>query len=719
MPADEPRTRDPSGLALPGFSAELGEVLARNAHEVWARERLAEGWTPGPHRDDARKQHPGLVPYEQLPESEKDYDRKITQSTLAAIVALGYRIQPPVDSSAEIGNPPQATADLMLADMAQLQSSADLDVPALLSIWRGRIPEQWQATPSAYQLLAQRLLQAGEPLLAYDVTSEGLRYWSTDARLRQLEALALARNGATRRANELLRELYVEGATDEETVGILARTEKDFALLDADPRSRQDHLTRAADLYAESFRRHGGYWSGINAATLYALRDEPERASALAQAVHEQCLALANTREHAADYWLLATLGEAALVLGDRDQAAHWYSRAAIEGRRRLGDLASTRRNARLLLDHLGGDRQSIDQALRMPPVALAVSSGSTDPHAWRAPVDEASVRDEVHARLAEHDCLVGYASISSLADVVFLESLLQRGGRAYVVVPYDEDRYLQDLARSSDDAGWVKRAEDVLRRATQVIVASPRGDPSAATAYEFANLLLHGLALARARSLDTDVLPFALTRSSSGSESAATALAPDAPEHPTRIVAMLFADAVHFSRLGEEEVVRFSEHVMGSVGRLVGESPHAPVFTNTWGDGLFFVFRDVRDAGLFALELCEMINATDWVALGLPAEMNLRIGLHAGPVFQGTDPVTGRAGYFGTHISRAARIEPITPPGQVYASEPLAALSELAVGSEWSTAPATGQSFTCDYVGQTPQAKGYGMFPTYHVRRT
>ncbi len=72
---------------------ELTERLAKNTHDVWARQRLADGWRHGPRRDDRAKQHPGLVPYEQLSESEKQYDRTTAMETLKAVLSLGYRIE--------------------------------------------------------------------------------------------------------------------------------------------------------------------------------------------------------------------------------------------------------------------------------------------------------------------------------------------------------------------------------------------------------------------------------------------------------------------------------------------------------------------------------------------------------------------------------------------------------------------------------------------------
>ena len=83
---------DTSHVVLSDDLSDLTEMLARNTHEVWSSQRLAEGWRYGPERDDQKKEHPGLVPYEQLSESEREYDRNTALETLKVILALGYRI---------------------------------------------------------------------------------------------------------------------------------------------------------------------------------------------------------------------------------------------------------------------------------------------------------------------------------------------------------------------------------------------------------------------------------------------------------------------------------------------------------------------------------------------------------------------------------------------------------------------------------------------------
>jgi len=89
----KPEPIDTSAATLNEKILKLTELLAKNAHDIWARQRLAEGWRYGLVRDDAKKEHPCLVPYEELPESEKQYDRNAAMETLKAIIALGYRIE--------------------------------------------------------------------------------------------------------------------------------------------------------------------------------------------------------------------------------------------------------------------------------------------------------------------------------------------------------------------------------------------------------------------------------------------------------------------------------------------------------------------------------------------------------------------------------------------------------------------------------------------------
>lgn len=87
-----PQPVDTKDVVLPHELNELAELIAKNVHEVWSANRMREGWTYGPERNDVEKKHPCLVPYEALSEAEKEYDRSTSQETLKLITMLGFSI---------------------------------------------------------------------------------------------------------------------------------------------------------------------------------------------------------------------------------------------------------------------------------------------------------------------------------------------------------------------------------------------------------------------------------------------------------------------------------------------------------------------------------------------------------------------------------------------------------------------------------------------------
>lgn len=87
-----PQPMDTSDVQLPEELNGLIEQMSKNVHEVWAKSRIDQGWIYGPERSDALKQHPCLVPYEELPEVEKAYDRDTALGTLKLIAKLGFKI---------------------------------------------------------------------------------------------------------------------------------------------------------------------------------------------------------------------------------------------------------------------------------------------------------------------------------------------------------------------------------------------------------------------------------------------------------------------------------------------------------------------------------------------------------------------------------------------------------------------------------------------------
>ena len=88
-----PNPVDTSNIQLPEQLLELTEKIAENVHDTWAAGRIQQGWIYGQNRDDALKTNPCLVPYDELSEDEKSFDRNTALETLKLIVALGYRIE--------------------------------------------------------------------------------------------------------------------------------------------------------------------------------------------------------------------------------------------------------------------------------------------------------------------------------------------------------------------------------------------------------------------------------------------------------------------------------------------------------------------------------------------------------------------------------------------------------------------------------------------------
>ena len=87
-----PQPIDTSDITLPEELEVLVEQMSKNVHEVWSEARIQQGWTYGEQRNDELKTHPYLIPYEELPESEKEYDRNTSIGTLKLILKLGFKI---------------------------------------------------------------------------------------------------------------------------------------------------------------------------------------------------------------------------------------------------------------------------------------------------------------------------------------------------------------------------------------------------------------------------------------------------------------------------------------------------------------------------------------------------------------------------------------------------------------------------------------------------
>ena len=132
----EPKSLDLTRVEIPADLNNLVEQLAEITHDNWLKQRLADGWRHGQSRNDLLKEHPCIVPYDDLPESEKEYDRKISLGVIQAMLALGYRVESP--SSPALSGP--ACTLLAYGDVAAVQQlGADLhnlDLVKSIELWQ-------------------------------------------------------------------------------------------------------------------------------------------------------------------------------------------------------------------------------------------------------------------------------------------------------------------------------------------------------------------------------------------------------------------------------------------------------------------------------------------------------------------------------------------------------------------------------------------------------
>lgn len=576
----------------------------------------------------------------------------------------------------------------------------------------------------------RELIRRSEYLLAYDAASERLGQDPNNIEIGYLAVLALARSGATDRAEEELNNLRLEDATDigdrlMEDIGALrARLSKDRALAS----QGQDAIrwaSRAADEYEAAFQRSGGHFTCINAATMALLAGDHERSRTNARSAID--LVRANdTSDPEQQYWREATSAEAALLLGDLDTATAALERAAGMSTDDTSMRATTRKQLSLVCSLLGTDAAILD-VLSTPTVIHYTGHMFLPDDAL-----ESRMRARIVAALEEDAVGVGYGALAGGADIMVAEALLERGSELNVILPCPVDLFIERSVRPAGES-WVERFRRCLKEATSVIEEPTAPGVLDAGMFGYASQLAMGHAVVRAQAMTAGALQLAVWDEVEASGPAGTgadverwrstgrsttivparglmrphaaAFADDGAARQLRC--MLFGDVHGFSSLDERQVQVFVDVVLSSLARAIDGFGDTVLYRNTWGDGLYLVLDSVIAAAECAMSMQTAIAEIDLDAARLPDYLGLRIGGHAGPVFEATDPIRKERNYFGTHVTRTARIEPRTPEGAVYVTRSFAALLAL-------EAP---EGVTPEYVGHIPVAKDYGTFPMYVLR--
>ncbi len=376
-------------------------------------------------------------------------------------------------------------------------------------------------------------------------------------------------------------------------------------------------------------------------------------------------------------------------------------------------------------------------------PPRLVIYCGARDPGLAGEPAVAAAIREALEAVGAE----IVYGSAAAGADLLFAEAALDRGAEVNLVLPCGVSAFRAGLVAPAGEP-WVDLFDRVTAAAASMVSVAEDRDRVDDVVLGFGNRVIDGTARLRAEELGARPFLIAacdpLADSGGGGPadfidhwgdparlrlvdldelglSSATSAAPVALAAGVeqRIVGLLFADIVGFARLDDAllpQFWRFMAAVAGHMREAAGE----PSSQRSWGDALFITADNALAPADSAIALADAFAAVDARQFGLPREMAIRIALHAGPVFAGRHPMTGEAMLYGGNVNRAARIEPITVPGQVYASAQFVAwLKAEESAAEAETRLAGGiyrPRYRCTYRGVVELAKRYGSQAVYEV---
>jgi class 3 adenylate cyclase len=596
-------------------------------------------------------------------------------------------------------------------------------------------------TPAQSLAEARAFFRNGEFFRAYDIAVAGLRLAPSEMPLAHLAVLSLANAGATQMAVAKFAAFGLHEHDSPSIRALLGRLKKDQAF--AAPRAeRQPFLREARAIYEAAYQAatangdKEAYYPAINAATMALLSGDAHAAARLASDVLAMLEPIRKAGE--ADYWVIATALEANLLKGDIDAALALAGPAVAACGANYADLATTGRQLERILDNTGKDA-TLFSGFRPPAIVHYCGHIIAAPgKSGRFPAqEEASVSARIAAVIDGMRIGAAYGSLAAGADLLFVEALQARGIAVNIILPFAKSDMLEQSVRHAGP-GWEARFETCLAAAKTVRYATEDlylGDDHLFT---YCSRLAMGLAVLCARHLHAPVHQMVVWDGEARSGVAGTVADMKTwskAGHPCTIIrcgarttedalenyqrpriaggfrdtrAMLFGDIKGFSKLTDSQLPPFATHVMGAAARVLREFSADTDFVNTWGDGIFAVFADAGQAANCALALQEAMRAIDLHAVGLPDKIQLRLGGHLGPVYEMHDPILDRLNYFGVHVSRAARIEPVTPEGLVYVTETFAAVLALH----------NAQEFACDYVGFTEMAKEYGQLRMFSLRR-
>jgi len=588
---------------------------------------------------------------------------------------------------------------------------------------------------------------SGDYFHAFELARRAITAFPDDESLKYLAVRTLARSGATGRALELFEQYALTKTQDLDIQILRAGLVKDLGLR-ARSTERWALLRESASLYEKVYDASGDHFPAANAATLYFMAGAADRARDWAKRTLRACADTTGDTD-LERYYRAASEAEAHLVLGAAAAAQAALDEANRYARNRHALRAATRRQLRLLCQAL-----DIDEALLQPiapPAVMHYTGHMIDPPNIRGrfpPHLETAVAAEVRARLERMGIGFAYGSLACGADLLFAEACLERGIELNVVLPFNIDEFKR-LSVDRGGPGWMQRFEHCLAKVRSVTYATEGEYLGDEMLFAYGSQLAMGLALLRAQNLESRAVQLAVWDGEESGARAGTSVdirtwvdrgrhaeiipidhtkltgtrPPSYPvggEEGSRVLtawkygdvtrelhAIMFGDVVGFSHVPERLLPVFQKSFMGKISETLDRFGHQVLYRNSWGDAVYAILATPEAGARCALDIQAALKELNMRQLGFTHPLELRLAVHYGPIFRGRDFLTKSETFFGAHVTRAARIEPVTPPGEVFVTEAMAAA--LALSGEASVRP--------EYVGSTQLAKNYGSLRMYVLR--
>lgn len=587
----------------------------------------------------------------------------------------------------------------------------------------------------------------GDYFQAFEVARKAIAAFPDDESLKYLAVRALARSGAAERALELYDQYGLKNTADLDIQMLRAGLVKDVGLR-ARTTERWALLRDSASLYEKVYDASGDHFPAANAATLYVIAGAADRAQEWARRTLRACDASAADSDME-KYYRAASRAEAHLVLGEMGAAQDALVDANRHARSRLAVRAATRRQLRLLCRAM-----NVDPALLTPiapPAVIHYTGHMIDPPNLRGrfpPELERGVAAAIAARLDGLGAGFAYGSLACGSDLLFAEACLARGIELNVVLPFAMEEFKR-LSVERGGPGWVERFERCLAKVRSLTYATEGEYLGDEMLFAYGSQLAMGLTLLRAQNLETEALQLAVWDGEATTGRAGTSIdirtweehgrktgvidldvdrssGTRPPSHPvgsedgSRVLtawkygdvtrelhAIMFGDVVGFSHVPERLLPLFQKHFMGLVSETLDVFGKQVLYRNSWGDAVYAILDTPEAGARCALAIQTALKQVNLRQFGFTHPLELRLAVHYGPIFRGRDFLTKAETFFGAHVTRAARIEPVTPPGEVFVTEAMAAA--LALSGE--------ASVRSEYVGSTQLAKNYGSLRMYVLR--